>query len=90
MIKRHQTTEFKAEAVRLVKESGKSMRAVARDLGVGGSTLYAWVRESEPADPETSAREGDELERLRRENKILLMERDILKKAAAFFAREKN
>ena len=83
--------EYRAEAVRLVKDSGKSMGQIARDLGVSYETLRKWVRQ---AEVDGGLREGlttderEELRRLRRENWILREEREILKKAAAFFAKE--
>lgn len=83
--------EFRAEAVRLVRESGKSISQVARDLGVSTESLRNWIRQHEI---DSGQREGlttserEELQRLRRENRILREEREILKKAAAFFAQE--
>jgi len=80
------TKEFQEEAVRLVETSGRTQREIAGDLGIGLSTLVRWIGRSHP-----SAAESDvtaELKRLRRENEILRQERDILKKATAFFARE--
>ena len=83
--------EFKAEAVRLCRESGTPMSAIARDLGVSTESLRAWMRRDEI---DSGKREGlttterDEIGQLRRENRILREEREILKKAAAFFARE--
>jgi transposase len=83
--------EFKAEAVRLVRTSGQTLRATAEHLGVSVEALREWVKQGAI---DTGEREGltteerAELSRLRRENHVLRMERDILKKAAAFFARE--
>ena len=83
--------EFRAEAIRLVKASGEPIRQVAKDLGISDQTLRNWVNQ---ADVDAGKREGltseerEELRRLRRENRTLLQEREILKKAAAFFARE--
>jgi transposase len=77
--------------VRLVRTAGTSMRRVAIDLGVHAETLRLWVRQAAidagRRDGLTSA-ERDELAQLRRENRILKEEREILKKAAAFFAQE--
>jgi transposase len=85
--------EYKAEAVRLVREGNKSLPQVAKDLDLTESTLRNWVREAdggqsqEPAGALTGV-EREELVRLRKENRQLQMERDFLKKAAAFFAKE--
>ena len=83
--------DFKAQAVRLVLDEGKSIAATARDLDVTESALRQWVERAR-AD-RTGGRTGlttaerDELAKLRKENRELRMEREILKKAAAFFAR---
>ena len=83
--------EFRAEAVRLVCAGDTSLAQVARDLGVSNWTLRLWVKR---AQIDAGEREGltsderEELRRLRRENRLLREEREILKKAAAFFARE--
>src|SRR5437763_55966 len=85
--------EFKAETVRLVLESGKSIGAIARELDLAETALRRWVRQAEidagrgPAGaPATGG--GDELAHHPGEDKRLRMERDILKKATAFFAKE--
>ncbi|CAA9263479.1 MAG: Mobile element protein [uncultured Acetobacteraceae bacterium] len=87
------TKDFEDEAVRLALTSGRTQREIAEDLGVGLSTLVRWIGRSRdraaegtggPAETDTAA----ELKRLRRENEILRQERDILKRATAFFARE--
>jgi len=83
--------EFRREAVELVRSSGKSMRELARDLDVSYESLRLWVKQ---AEIDAGEREGltsderEELRQLRRENRLLRQEREILKKAAAFFARE--
>ncbi len=87
------TKEFEDEAVRLVRTSGRTQREVAEDLGVGLSTLVRWISRSRDRQiGDTPATGGSdvvaELKRLRRENEILRQERDILKRATAFFARE--
>lgn len=84
------TDAFKAEAVRLVLTSGRPLSAIARDLGVGLSTLGKWVSAHKEADLLSGphADVSKELARLRKENEILRQERDLLKKAAAFFAKE--
>jgi transposase len=87
------TKEFKAETVRLVRDSGKSVGAVARELDLTETALRDWVRQAEidagrGAPGALTTEERQELGRLRRENRTLRMERDILKKATAFFAKE--
>ena len=87
------TKEFKARTVRLLRESGKSVGAVARDLDLTETALRSWVRQAEVdagrgASGALTTEEREELARLRRETRTLRMERDILKKATAFFAKE--
>jgi transposase len=87
------TTEFKVEAVRLVRESGKTVPTVARELDLTETALRSWVRQAEVdagrgAPGALTSEEREELGRLRRETRTLRMEREILKKAAAFFAKE--
>jgi transposase len=85
--------QFRAEAVQLVKESGKSKSQIAADLGLSYETLRKWVRQAEIDEGQReglTTDERQELRRLRRENWILREEREILKKAAAFFAQETN
>jgi transposase len=87
------TKEFEDEAVRLVRTSGRSQREIAEDLGIGLSTLVRWIsrsrdRQIDEAEPPGQEDVAAELKRLRRENEILRQERDILKRATAFFARE--
>jgi transposase-like protein len=87
------TTEFKAQAVRIVRESGKSVGVVARELDLTETALRSWVRQAEidagrGASGALTTEEQEELGRLRRENRTLRMERDILQKATAFFAKE--
>ena len=88
--RRKYSVEFKAEAVKLVIEQGLSVAQASRDLGIASSMLSRWVararREAEPGA--LTAGERAELKKLRREVTILRQERDILKKAAAFFAKE--
>lgn len=92
MKQRSYTDEFKREAVRLATSGEKSTAQTARDLGISGDTLYAWVRLFGPAkegEPEPlSPDERSELIRLRRENRRLQEERDILKKAVGIFSKE--
>ena len=90
--RRQFTDEFKAGAVRLVLEEGKTVGAVARDLDLTETALREWVNRAQ-AD-RTKGRTGlttaerEELARLRKENRQLRLEREILKNAAAFFASE--
>jgi transposase len=86
--------EFRREAVKLVRLMGKSQRQVAEDLGISDVTLRNWIKQAERDEGKRpdglSTDEREELARLRRENQTLRMEREILKKAAAFFAREND
>jgi transposase len=92
--RRNYTKKFKADAVSLVVEQGYSSAEVGRRLGVSENNVNRWVRqyrdknESASADGLTREQLETELKRLRKENKRLEMEREILKKAAAFFANE--
>ena len=92
--RRQFSREFKVEAVKLVAERGVSISQAARDLDLGETVLRRWVREL-TADPQQAFAgngvmkpEQAEIERLRKEVSKLKMERDILKKAAAYFAKE--
>jgi transposase len=94
MAKRKHTPEFKREAVRLAREPGMSLPRAATDLGIHVNTLRGWVKKFESGkwvkEPgaEMKSAEAKEIERLRRELDRVTMERDILKKATAFFAKE--
>ena len=88
------TDEFKAQAIRLVLDEGKTVSAVARELDLTASALRVWVERAR-ADRSKgrtglTTEERAELAQLRKENRILKMERDILKKASAFFARNQS
>ena len=91
--RRQHTEEFRAGAVRLVLEEGRPVRQVASDLDIHPSLLHHWIRQAKvdagkgPKGALTTA-EREELSDLRKKVRILEMERALLKKAAAFFARE--
>jgi len=87
------TAEYKAEVVALVRKSGKSMGVIAKELDLTETAVRAWVRQAEVDAGEGSSgalttAEREELARLRKQVKTLEMEREILKKATAFFAKE--
>ncbi len=84
------TEEFKNEAVRILITSGRTVAEVADDLGVGKSTLGKWKRDANEAELLAGPHDDveKELARLRRENELLRQERDLLKKATAFFVKE--
>ena len=90
--RRRFTPEYKAEVVRLIRTSGKTIGQVTKDLDLTETAVRAWVRQAgidekgDPRGPLTSE-ERAELTRLRRELKTVTMEREFLRKAAAFFAR---
>jgi transposase len=91
MSKRKFTREFKISAVKLVQEQGYTVVQAAKSLGVDPNSVRYWVRKyaaevGQPASGEAALRA--EVQRLRQENQRLAMERDILKKATAFFARQ--
>jgi transposase len=89
--RRQFSRQFKAETIALIRSSGKSVPQVCRDLDLAESVVRRWLAQ---ADIDAGRRDGlttaerEELTKLRRENRVLREERDILKKAAAFFARE--
>ena len=91
--RRSYTREYKAEVVELIRKSGKSIGAVARDLDLTETAVRRWVQQAEidsgggPAGALTTAERG-ELAQLRKRVKTLEMEREILKKATAFFAKQ--
>jgi len=86
------TSEFKESAVKLATESGEPVAQVARNLGVNANTLYTWINNySKPVKPtvmRTDEHVYDEVKRLKKEVLRLTQERDILKKATAYFAKE--
>jgi len=86
------TDDFKAGAIRLVLDEGQTVAAAARDLGLTESSLRNWVEQARAdrtrGKTGLTTAEREELARLRKENRVLQEERDILKKAAAFFAKQ--
>ena len=83
--------EFRAEAVRLLRSSGRSVPQLARELGCSPQSLRNWARQIDVDEGKAAgltSDEREELRRLRRELKLVTEEREILKKAAAFFAKE--
>jgi transposase-like protein len=90
--RRQYTAEYREEAVRLALDSGRSVAAVARELGVHEGTLGNWVnryrREHAGDEPALEINERARLRELEKENRDLRMEVEFLKKAAAFFARK--
>ena len=85
--------EFKRDAVEIVNSSGKSIAQVARELGIYDSTLGSWVKQDEidrGVRDGVSTSEREEVTELRRENARLRMERELLKRAVAFWVRESD
>ena len=88
--RRRFTKEFKAETVALIRRSGKSIAEVCRDMGLPESSVHRWLAQ---VDIDAGQRDGlttserEELSRLRRENRVIREERDVLAKAIAFFTR---
>ena len=84
--------EFRAEAVRLVREGGRTPQQLAHDLGCSDETIRNWLKQADLDEGRRSdglsTSEREELAQLRRENRVLREEREILRKAAAFFAKE--
>ena len=84
------TVEFKAQAVALVVEAGRSASVVASELGINVNTLYVWLKQAKDEDSDDNHSEDSikEIKRLKKELAQAQLERDILKKAAAYFAKE--
>jgi transposase len=83
--------EFRSEAVKLMRDSDKPLSRLAKDLGVSQQTLRTWRRQMQVDSGKRerlTSEQLEELRRLRRESRTLQMEREVLKKAAVFFARE--
>ena len=88
--RRQFTAEFKADAVRLATTNQTSIAQTARDLGIGDTLLRVWIAAAKTPETSLTMSERTELATLRRENRRLKEERDILKKATALFAREQR
>ena len=86
--RRRFTDEFKAETVKLVKQSDRTMSAIAMELGISSKSVGEWVRNAADSKKSMSEDEHAELKRLRKENSELRMEKEILRKATVFFAKE--
>ena len=88
--RREYTEDFKRDAVALVTEQGYKTSEAARSLGIGDNLIRRWKREFEEEASGTGldTDEREELNRLRKENRMLRMEKEILKKASAYFAKE--
>lgn len=93
--RRQYTEEFKTEAIRLVREGHRPVAQTARELGISANILYRWLGEARQAQTQGTTRqalkaEREELVRLRREVDTVKKERDFLRRAAAYFARERK
>ncbi len=86
--RRRFTDEFKAETVKLVRQSDRTMASIAMELGISAKSVGEWVRRADEAGDGASEDERAELKRLRKEVHELRMEKEILRKATAFFAKE--
>ena len=88
--RRNYTEDFKRDAVALVTEQGYKPSEAAQSLGIGDNLIRRWKREfeEEASGAQLGADEREELKRLRKENRMLRMEKEILKKASAYFAKE--
>ena len=93
MTKRHRrkfTDEFKAETVKVIQTSGRTVGSVARELSIGETAVRRWVKQAEASGSADTLTvdERSELQRLRKQTQELRMEKEILRKATAFFAKE--
>lgn len=90
-VRKQYSKEFKQETIRLIVEQGVSVAQVSRDMGINANVLYRWKQEALAHGPKAFPGHGqpieEELVRLRRELEVVKRERDILKKATAFFAK---
>ena len=95
-VRKNYTEEFRREAVRLITEEGYKIAEAARSLGINANMLGRWVRQAREGSDTAFLGKGnlspeqEEIRKLREENKRLRMEKEILKKATAFFAKEGN
>jgi transposase len=91
-VRRKHSHEFRQNAISMVEDQGYTTTQAARELGINQNLLRTWRKKYGKAAESSGLSENDqeELDRLRKENSRLRMERDILKKATAFFANEKN
>jgi transposase len=89
-MRRNYTEDFKRDAVALVTEQGYKPSEAARSLGIGDNLVRRWKREfeEEASGAQLGTDEREELKRLKKENRLLKMEKEILKKASAYFAKE--
>ena len=91
-VKPEYTTEFKDRAVNMVISSDKNTAQIARDLGINGTTLYSWIDKAKSAKAEDGSANNEqlfkEIKRLKKELAEVTEQRDILKKATAYFAKE--
>ena len=87
-MRRRYDEAFKKEAVRLVKEEGLTQAQVTQDLGLGHGTIQNWLQLDRKREAPEAESQEQELKRLRKEVHLLKMERELLKKAAAYFAKD--
>lgn len=89
--RRRYSPEYRADAVKLWRESGETQEAIAHRLGIHSTTLWGWVKQADIDDGKrdgTSTTDKERIAELEKKLKVVTMERDLMKKATAFFARE--